>query len=327
MQVKTDHGKPSLSSPKPTIPDYIIDDATPTIAQKIAVKHKKLLVRAFQQVLETRNKKADRLQANPLQPDMSLVNILKQQLVTVGGCTYRLHAICNNLAPSTWASTFKACLFSSPSMQAKVADQEERARKCSELVGAEKATNLVFPDGHGRFTACLINALVKRLSATTVDSKLGFELVDLNDAVVAWHKAFFPRNFVHAVRNLYVNLPSRDTVLYLNFCGIGGLQGQRDLVNFLHRMAKALDAGQDVARYLMLSFSNVRGARIQHGDKPTAKTMIEAKELPDWIDEFTWEHDLKAHEKKFFKAVLLKTNKSDTFPTYVVTVLRPSELE
>ena len=75
-------------------------------------------------------------------------------------------------------------------------------------------------DGHGRFLTCFLMAL--RKAGQDVDT-YEIEIYDKDPVANAWHKMFFPNNVVVAEENILEDYDGLDdTMMYLNFCSIGG---------------------------------------------------------------------------------------------------------
>lgn len=75
-------------------------------------------------------------------------------------------------------------------------------------------------DGHGRFLTCFLMAL--RKAGQDVDT-YEIEIYDIDQVANAWHKMFFPNNVVVAEENILEDYDGiDDTMIYLNFCSIGG---------------------------------------------------------------------------------------------------------
>jgi hypothetical protein len=132
-------------------------------------------------------------------------------------------------------------------------DQMQRAKCLVAEMQRRGLTKLRTMDGHGRFLSCFLMALhTAGLDLDTYE----IEIYDIDPIAHAWHKLFFPHNVYVAKGNILEEFAGlEDTMVYLNFCSIGGQVEQ--LGDYLHRVLiekPSLDVN------CMLSFST-RGAR------------------------------------------------------------------
>ena len=164
---------------------------------------------------------------NPLQPTAKQVAELKANEKT--------YTFLQSLTPYKWAQTlesFKNLLFCGKS-KSKISDQEARAEQLAKRILANpKIKEVVLMDGHGRFMLSLLKKLGLRAN------RLTYTVVDINSNVVEWHKYFFPKNTESKLGDIYNYEPKEDRIVYMNFCGIGGLNGQKKLANYLANIVK-----------------------------------------------------------------------------------------
>jgi hypothetical protein len=73
-------------------------------------------------------------------------------------------------------------------------------------------------DGHGRMLTCFLLALQER--GEDVDT-YEIEVYEINPNAHTWHEHFFPQNVIAVDDDILESVPPADTMLYLNFCGIG----------------------------------------------------------------------------------------------------------
>jgi len=125
-----------------------------------------------------------------------------------------------------------------------------RATKLVDLVVEHKETkDVVFMDGHGRFTWCFLKVLGDR---GLLDS-YRIHIVDIDETVCHFHEAFFPSG-IHILHQDVFRLERHSRIVYyLNFCGTAGMR--EDIVEFV-RAQRATGAP------LLLSYFTGRGADV-----------------------------------------------------------------
>lgn len=99
-------------------------------------------------------------------------------------------------------------------------DQINRAEYLVDEMRKRGLKKLRTMDGHGRFLTCFLMAL--RKAGQDVDT-YEIEIYDKDPVANTWHKMFFPNNVVVAKENILKDYNGlNDTMMYLNFCSIGG---------------------------------------------------------------------------------------------------------
>ena len=151
--------------------------------------------------------------SNPLQPNERQIRILK------------LFSEFHSLKTEAWLERIKPLGFLSRGLE-KDRDYERRARYISSI--SRGASFILLMDGHGR--------MVYRLLELCPNSHI--VVVDQDSVVNQWHEAFFPRERVSSIQGDIFDIIPRypvDSVIYLNFCGISGLQIDEQLRNLNSR--------------------------------------------------------------------------------------------
>lgn len=115
------------------------------------------------------------------------------------------------------------------------------------VVEHEETEDVVFMDGHGRFTWCFLKVLCDR---GLLDS-YRIQIVDIDKTVYRFHKAFFPSGIHILDQDVFEMEHHSRFVYYLNFCGTKGMR--EDIVEFV-RAQRATGAP------LLLSYFTGRGA-------------------------------------------------------------------
>ena len=127
-------------------------------------------------------------------------------------------------------------------------DQELRSRKIIQYMLRNKKTKLITMDGHGRFTWVFFNQLriiLLRRNESHRFNEFKIQLGDIVPAVQEWHRLFCPEN-VEVISNRddrtcdILELKAcdlrEDTIVYLNFCGLGSMV--KKLMKFIRHMRK-----------------------------------------------------------------------------------------
>ena len=239
---------------------------------------------------------------NPLQPTQTQVNKLEARTV--------LNSFLQKLKPSEWfqvLDNYKDKLYSGKST-IKISDQDDRALCLANHIRSDpNIKNVILLDGHGRF----IHTLFGKLGQTT--DKILFTVVELNAVVNRWHELFFPNSVKCVCGNIFEFKPSPDTLIYLNFCGIGGLNGQKEFAKYLDSIKPS---HTDIKLYV--SFSTSRGAThytekgkgIRPDDERTEKwIMMNTYPTNSWLSSYD----------KSYKADKLFEGPQKDFPTYLLT--------
>jgi hypothetical protein len=121
-----------------------------------------------------------------------------------------------------------------PSNYSQMRDLYNRCEHIIENLGDK--TNIITFDGHGRTLYCLLYHIFKK----NIDRELSITIYEIDDSVHRWHELFFPQNVTSNIRiilkkdNIY-NLPRdiTNSIIYLNFMGIGRDDNHVSLSNFL----------------------------------------------------------------------------------------------
>lgn len=237
---------------------------------------------------------------NPLQPTEEQVMELKYNKQTSD--------FLRSLTPYKWGQILekhKDLLFIGKSKK-KIADQELRAGQLAQRILANpKIKNLVMMDGHGRFLLTLIEKLGKRANT------LSITVVDINSTVVDWHKYFFPKNVESIEANIFNYEPSDTQMVYMNFCGIGGIKGQKAFANYLAKIKKS----PTYTKELFVSFSTAR--RATYSSKGVFRPDHERADkwlLMNTYPTNTWLSNIA----KPFVANKLFNGPQNNFPTYLL---------
>jgi hypothetical protein len=243
---------------------------------------------------------------NPLQPSVEQVNELKKHVQT--------STFFQSLTPYKWSQileNFKDLLFINKS---KISDQEDRANiLVQQIMTNPEIKKIVIMDGHGRFLLTLLKKLGLRAN------HLKITVVDINPVVVDWHKCFFPKKIESIYDNIFNYEPSNTQLVYMNFCGLGGLKGQMDLANYLAKI-KNSDIVTDTdtnlnTKNLFISFSIERKAKnLKKGLSRPIHERADKWLLLDTYPENTW---LSGLTKPYVAKKLLDGPKNN-FPTFVL---------
>jgi len=136
-------------------------------------------------------------------------------------------------------------------------DSIERGRYLAKMLKPEHDTVRMM-DGHGRifFHFCLA---VIELYGNERLNKLCFEIVDIDAQVNRYHEKLFVGNQCKNVKcinqNIFTRPHSSSVLLYLNFCGIGGQDGQANAGEYL-KFLKACPSAS-----VLISWSRARSAK------------------------------------------------------------------
>lgn len=126
----------------------------------------------------------------------------------------------------------------------------QRATLLVDLVVEHDTTkDVVFMDGHGRFTWCFLKVLCDRC---LLDS-YRIHIVDIDETVCRFHKAFFPSEIRILHQDVFRLERHQRIVYYLNFCGTAVMRD--NIVEFVQAQ-RATDAP------LLLSYFTGRGADV-----------------------------------------------------------------
>ena len=254
---------------------------------------------------------------NPLQPSIEQVNELKKHVQT--------STFFQSLTPYKWAQmleNFKDLLFINKS---KISDQEDRANiLVQQIMTNPEIKKIVIMDGHGRFLLTLLQKLGIRAN------HLKITVVDINPVVVDWHKYFFPKKIESIYDNIFNYEPSNTQLVYMNFCGLGGLKGQMGLANYLAKIKKSAivtaivtsivtDTYTDTdanTKNLFISFSTERKAKnLKKGISRPIHDRADQWLLLDTYPENTWLSEIT----KPYVAKKLLDGPKNNFPTFVLT--------
>ena len=244
---------------------------------------------------------------NPLQPSIEQVNELKKHVQT--------STFFQSLTPYKWAQmleNFKDLLFINKS---KISDQEDRANiLVQQIMKNPEIKKIVIMDGHGRFLLTLLQKLGIRAN------HLKITVVDINPVVVNWHKCFFPKKIESIYDNIFNYEPSNIQLVYMNFCGLGGIKGQMGLANYLAKIKKTAivtDTDTDAnTKNLFISFSTERKAKnLTKGLSRPIHERADQWLLLDTYPENTWLSEIT----KPYVAKKLLDGPKNNFPTFVLT--------
>jgi hypothetical protein len=252
---------------------------------------------------------------NPLQPSKDQVNELKSHIET--------NTFLQSLTPYKWGQimeNFKDLLFIGKS-KTKIFDQENRAEQLAQrILSNPKIKELVMMDGHGRFLLTLLKKLGLRAN------RLNITVVDINTTVVEWHKYFFPKNVKSIEGNIFNYEPSETCLVYMNFCGLGGIKGQMALANYLAKIKKSPLVNSNTntntntnsisnTKELFISFSTARRASyISKGVSRPIQERADQWLLLDAYPENTWLSNIA----KPYVAQKLFEGPQKNFPTFLL---------
>mmetsp|Transcript_37311 Transcript_37311/g.64116 ORF Transcript_37311/g.64116 Transcript_37311/m.64116 type:complete len:288 (-) Transcript_37311:11-874(-) len=117
--------------------------------------------------------------------------------------------------------------------------------------------NVVLMDGHLRFFLVFCIAIINIHGKSKLDD-LVFEFYDLDKKVVNYHRSIFSRflgvNVICGKRDILQFTYNPSDLLYLNFCGIGGKDGRKKVIQFLHSV-------REIDFTIMISWSTIRSAK------------------------------------------------------------------
>ena len=140
--------------------------------------------------------------------------------------------ISDDMDPEKWLKLNLDLLYS-PFSELVKNDQETRAKIILSYMERHNIKNLITMDGHGRFVGMIMSKLVEKLHYKHKNKqkvkeelqKYKVYLIDIDEHVTLWHKAFLPSYFVNTLPTGSVFDLSDDLInnsmVYLNFCGIG----------------------------------------------------------------------------------------------------------
>ena len=165
--------------------------------------------------------------------------------------------ISDDMDPEKWLKLNLNLLYSPFSEWVKN-DQETRAKIILSYMERHNIKNLITMDGHGRFVGMIMFKLVQKLQRKYKNKekvkeelqKYKVYLIDIDENVTLWHKAYLPSYFVNTLPTGSVFDLSNDLIdnsmIYLNFCGVGNQM--KNLKRFVLKMIKS-------SRPLFLSYS------------------------------------------------------------------------
>ncbi len=255
-------------------------------------------------VRKTKNGKTKYI--NPLQPSEDQVKMLESNS--------DISNFLNNLEPSKWLEVmkpFKDYLYMDKA-SIKISDQEERAKYIANKIKRDKIKNLVMMDGHGRMYFSILSEL------KTYINQVNITLVDTNATVNNWHKLFFSNKVNCVERNIYDIKPSdsvdNSTLIYMNFCGIGGMNGQKMLAEYLNSVQL-----KNKIQHIILSFSTARGATFKRSKGGIKRPDCERPEK--WLIGSSYEPNTWLSESyvKNYKAKMLFEGPQKDFPTFLIS--------
>lgn len=138
----------------------------------------------------------------------------------------------DNMDPKDWLKLNLNLLYS-PFTEWVKNDQENRVNIILSYMDKHNIKNLITMDGHGRFTGMIMSKILEKLKHKYKNnekikeelSKYKIYLIDIDENVTLWHKAYLPSYFVNTLPTGSVFDLSDDLInnsmVYLNFCGIG----------------------------------------------------------------------------------------------------------
>lgn len=147
--------------------------------------------------------------------------------------------------PKEWARTFKKVECGLFKSEDQMAEFMIRASKLLEIAQKNDYHRIVYLDGHGRLTACLIDLIYSH----GLENSIMLFCVDHTENVNHWHTTFFPhvvQCFHDDVFNLLEEIKYYQPLVYLNFCGFG--QCVKETVSLVRE-----------SKHLMISFSSRHG--------------------------------------------------------------------
>jgi hypothetical protein len=223
---------------------------------------------------------------NPLQPSIEQVKKLESM--------NDINNFLQNLPPKDWCEViehYKPYLFDGKAYH-KIADQEMRAESIVKHIESNPSIKkIVTMDGHGRF----IMTLLSKLKNKSLIDKIQIIVVDIDSTVNKWHQLFFPNKIFSTEGNIFNYKPDDETFVYMNFCGIGGLSGQKMLLAYLSEIRSNTNNELN----MMISISTARRAK---GSCKWLGTNYRA----DWLKPYS----------KTYKGKKISDGPMNNFPTY-----------
>ena len=162
-------------------------------------------------------------------------------------------------------------------------------------------------DGHGRFVLTLIDKL------GDLADKIKIVVVEIDPIVHKWHQLLFSSKIECIHSNIYNFRPTQTNYIYMNFCGIGGANGQKMLAHYLD----SIKPNKHFDQKLLISFSTARTANydkkneIKPDERRTDKWL-----LFDSYPKNTW---LEAYTKTYVAERIYDGPKKQ-FPTYELII-------
>ncbi len=223
---------------------------------------------------------------NPLQPSIEQVKKLESM--------ENINNFFQSLTPKNWCEVvehYKSYLFDGKAYH-KIADQELRAEFIvNHIESNPNIKKIITMDGHGRFIMTLLSKLKNKL----LIDKIQIVVVDIDPTVNKWHQLFFPKQIISIEGNIFNHKPDNETFVYMNFCGIGGLSGQKMLLDYLSE----IKSNTNNELNMMISVST---ARVAKGSCEWINTNYRAK----WLKPYS----------KTYKGKKISDGPMNNFPTY-----------
>jgi len=241
LKLKVKSAKPS--NPEPNL-------SIKTMIDQVFESSSKMIKDSATQTKPNESNTWKALGLNPLQPNKYDCLALES--------TSMLCSTIKSMTLSQWYKSFPLeQLFSRNKIgiRQKMDDQYSRAKI---IVGMLKPTHkeIITMDGHGRFIRCLAEVLYQEkpelasnITITVVDN---FVDNDKKQIVTEWHKLFFPSCVKSVQGNIYDYKPTDTSLVYLNFCGIGGKPGIKSFIKYISSI--------QTVQSVLLSFSTARKA-------------------------------------------------------------------
>jgi len=259
---------------------------------------KAVLTSVFSIKVQKVTKSDNTIQVNPLQPSLEQINELQKY--------EDVSQYLRSLKPSEWCKKikpYKDLLYNGKSC-IKISDQEERAKHLAKYIKDNKITEYTTMDGHGRMYFSLLSKL------GSYADQLKIRVVDIDSTVNKWHELFFPGTVECVCGNIYDYKPTPDKLIYMNFCGIGGIKGQKMLAQYLNSIQP-----NNIIN-IFISFSTMRGATFtkNNGVRP------DCERVEMWLPSKNYETNtwLSKYVKNYSATKLLSGPQND-FPTFLVT--------
>jgi hypothetical protein len=223
---------------------------------------------------------------NPLQPSIGQVKKLESM--------DNINNFLQNLPSKDWCEVvehYKSYLFDGKAYH-KIADQELRAEFIANYIESNpNIKRIVTMDGHGRF----IMTLLSKLKNKSLIDDIQIIVVDIDSVVNKWHQLFFPKSVISIEGNIFDYKPDNETFVYMNFCGIGGLNGQKMLLDYLSE----IKSNTNNELNMMLSVSTARAAK-------KSCEWITTNYRAKWLKPYT----------KTYKGKKISDGPMNNFPTY-----------